>query len=120
MPQYNFQEKFAPLILQGWKRSTFRKRREKPPKPGDILYLFTGQRTANCHKIGQYVCKSHAIGRLEAAPNYGLHFFIDGQRMPDFMTRCFALADGFRSVQEMRRWFESHYGLPFEGDLVTW
>ena len=32
----------------------------------------------------------------------------------------FVRADGFASWNEFEKWFEDHYGLPFDGQVVFW
>ena len=32
----------------------------------------------------------------------------------------FARKDGFRDFSQMREWFKSRYGLPFEGVVIYW
>lgn len=56
MPAYNFQKRFVPKILDGSKPHTIRKRRKRPTKVGDMLYLKTGMRTKQCFEIAQAVC----------------------------------------------------------------
>jgi hypothetical protein len=56
MPAYNFQKQFVPLILDGSKTHTIRRRRKYPTKVGDILSLYIGQRTKNCQLIAEVVC----------------------------------------------------------------
>ena len=57
MPAYNFQPNFAEDIRSGKKKQTIRKRRKRGnPKPGGRLFLFTGQRTKKCKRLGIYVC----------------------------------------------------------------
>ena len=52
MPAYNFQARFAPLVESGQKRQTIR-RTAKCAMPGATAYLYTGQRTEHCRKIGE-------------------------------------------------------------------
>src|SRR4051812_30290134 len=57
MPAYSFKERFIPMILDGTKRQTIRKRRLKGfAKIGDTLYLYFGLRTKFCRKLGEEIC----------------------------------------------------------------
>ena len=51
MPAYNFQSRFVPMILDGSKPHTIRRRRKRPTKVGDMLCLYTGMRTKQCKLI---------------------------------------------------------------------
>jgi len=56
MPAYNFQEQFVPMILDGQKSHTIRRRRKHPTKVGDKLMLYTGMRTKQCKLIVMTEC----------------------------------------------------------------
>lgn len=56
MPAYNFQKQFVPMILDGSKPHTIRRKRKHPTKVGDVLKLFTGMRTKNCTLIATAPC----------------------------------------------------------------
>jgi hypothetical protein len=57
MPTLNFQTRFAELVKNGTKRQTIRKVGKRFVCPGDILYLYTGQRTKECQRLGSVICK---------------------------------------------------------------
>jgi len=56
MPAYNFQGQFVPMILDGSKVHTIRRRRKHPTKVGDMLCLYTGMRTKQCKLIVMTEC----------------------------------------------------------------
>jgi hypothetical protein len=57
MPAYSFQQRFVPMVLDGSKCQTIRKRRTKGyAKPGDTLYLYYGLRTKWCKKLREETC----------------------------------------------------------------
>lgn len=56
MPAYSFQQRFVPMVLEGSKRHTIRKRRKYAPKKGDNLQLYYGMRTKWCKKLRVDVC----------------------------------------------------------------
>lgn len=120
MPAYNFQSRFAPLVVSGEKRQTIRaigKRRHAAQ--GDRIQLYTGMRTKICRKLMDpdpvctfaatvYIC--HGIGSPAV--------LIVGHETPD--QDAFARADGFDDFYAMLDWFGKTHGLPFEGVLIKW
>ena len=119
MPAYNFMERFAPLVESGEKRQTIRKT-DKGAKPGDIAYLYTGQRTKQCRKLGEGTITSvRPIQLLKT--DLRIPYAILGTRelFWDALSEL-ARADGFAYGQEMVSWFEQRYGLPFCGFLHEW
>lgn len=131
MPALNFKQQFVAKIKANEKTSTIRGKRKNPIKPGDILKLFTGQRTSNCQLIGTAVCSNVSpIKICTDAPYLFLHLgeWKDGKKPPG---RWYAFAesalqhlcanDGFTDYNELKNFFSNQYGpLPFEGDLIEW
>ena len=112
MPAYNFQTRFADLVILGLKKQTIRGREAKV---GSTAYLFTGQRTRSCTRLGQGKITSslpieisrHACSEPYASigggkPAHLVHGALD----------ALALDDGFRDAEEMVDWFSHTYGLP--------
>jgi hypothetical protein len=56
MPAYNFQKQFVPMILDGSKHHTIRRRRKRATIVGDMLMLYTGMRTKQCLLIAVTEC----------------------------------------------------------------
>ncbi len=125
MPTLNFQKQFAPLVESGKKRQTIRAYRKdgRDPKVGNTLYLYTGQRTKACRKLGEAKCKSAVPFRIW----WGFHQWVV-MRTEDYALRRLsgesanrlAVANGFEDWADMVRWFEKTHGLPFEGLLIRW
>ena len=117
MPALNFQAQFAPLVESGEKCQTIRAYRKdgRDPKPGDTLYLYTGQRTRRCRKLGEAVCKStERVGISDLG-------IIVGDDLPPCDERdAIAVADGFSNEWRLIQWFKKTHGLPFEGLLIRW
>jgi hypothetical protein len=124
MPAYNFMARFATLVESGEKRQTIRQT-DKGAKPGDTAYLYTGQRTKQCRKLGE--------GRITAVLEILISRFDDGIFFARVMQinetqvwlvgkelDSLAIADGFSGGEEMVAWFEKQYGLPFFGYLHEW
>lgn len=113
MPALNFKCDFVGAIQRGEKRQTIRQIRKRPIKPGDILYLYTGMRTAHCEKIGEAVCES-----VQSIEIHSDVMILDGADMLGWEQSKMARADGFRDVDQFRAFFERHYGLPFYGVVI--
>ena len=107
MPAINFKPQFAALVESGAKTQTIRKTNRF--KIGDVVQLYTGQRTKQCRKLGE--------GVVEMV----LPFYMS--RSPLLCRDAYAaiaMADGFANADEMFDWFEKQHGLPFEGWLIKW
>ena len=113
MPALNFQKQFADKVESGEKRQTIRRRSFQP---GDKLYLYTGQRTKQCRKLGEAIVKeTYSI----VIPNEDEIYFDDciltGQEKDQL-----ARDDGFRGCDDMVDWFKNTHGLPFKGYMIRW
>ena len=117
MPALNFRKNFVPLIENGKKRQTIRPCRKdgRNPKPGQVLYLYTGMRTKGCRKIGEVLCRSVDPVTIEE-----LHIFIGCKQLDIDEKYDLAVADGFNYIDDFRSFFQTHHGLPFSGYLIKW
>lgn len=103
------------------KRTTIRK--PGRAKPGDTLYLYTGQRTKTCRKLGEALCLAVtpvriAKERIHDAP----YMYLDGQIISGVTLDRFACLDtaGFWRTDQFMAFFADIYGLPFDGELICW
>lgn len=124
MPAYNFQSRFAPLVESGQKRQTIRQT-AKGATRGATAYLYTGQRTANCRKLGEGTITDVLpieIGRHACSEPYASITERDGKQTHLAHEHMDSLArdDGFANGEEMAEWFAAQYGLPFIGYLHQW
>jgi hypothetical protein len=118
MPIYNFKSKFADDVESGKKRQTIRKKRKRPTKVGETLYLYTGLRTKKARKLKETVCM--AIYDIEI---YWNKVIVDGKEYKAyFILHRLALNDGFKDFKEMALFFHiTHHGLPFKnGEIIKW
>jgi len=118
MPTLNFQKRFAPLVESGQKRQTIRARRVdmRDPKPGQTLYLYVGQRTKGCRKLGESVCKSVHSTFIDRNM-----MILDGRQVSYCAASGIATANGFECVEDLVEFLEQqHHELPFEGILICW
>jgi hypothetical protein len=118
MAAYNFQKRFVDSIRAGVKTQTIRpvgKRRHA--RPGELVQLYTGQRTSSCQKIIDGICLSVVPVTLDF--RNGAYIEINKQWQP--ISSHFAIRDGFESVDEMAQMFTQLYG-KFRNQmlLITW
>ena len=113
MVAINFQQQFTPAIRAGRKTQTIRKTARC--ETGDLLQLYSGQRTKNCEKIGTAWC---AI--CEPITIYEDYAVVGYWRLPSGDAEHIAKIDGFDSFAAMRDWFRERYGLPFQGYRIMW
>lgn len=122
MVAYSFKARFEQPIRKGWKTQTIRAARRRHARPGEMLQLFVGMRTAQCHKICpdvrcteimQIVISFDGNGRIE-------RIITDGVMVRDL--DAFAQRDGFVDAADMAEfWRKSHgpVGL-WQGVVIEW
>jgi hypothetical protein len=124
MPAYNFRAQFAPLVESGAKRQTIRSS-ARGACPGGTAYLYTGQRTKRCRKLGEGTITAVLpikIARDACGEPYACITQLNGQ-LTQLVHRdldMLAKADGFEHGSSFVDWFEAQYGLPFAGYLHQW
>ena len=123
MPAYSFRARFAEDVESGAKAQTIRPRRKRPTKVGDMLYMFTGMRTKQCRKLGQWRCTS--VEPLRIRPPVGKCFLgaitLNDWRLTPNEIVSLACADGFDSAQEFYDFFEKLYGIPTKDlEIIKW
>lgn len=115
MPAYNYKARFAPDVESGKKRTTLRKPRKYPTKPGDWLKHYTGMRTRACRLLSEGECLSVEPVKIDHA-----FVYLNGESLPYAEIIKLAHADGFASVEEFASFFDGQYGLPVELELIKW
>ena len=123
MPAYNFQKRVVPAVESGLKRSTIRADR-RGARRGGTAYLYTGQRTKSCRKLGEGTITDVLpieIGRNVCSEPYAC-LTEDGKQINIVHRELEFLArdDGFETAEEMVEWMSGTYGLPFKGFLHKW
>ena len=130
MPAYNFQARFASLILSGEKCTTIRGREAKV---GGIAHLFTGMRTKACQRLGQ----SEIVHCAPILLAYDRHndeplIKLDATFLTTAQQDELTVQDGFTRTREMLAWFKKTYDtaeptytkigdrIVYEGFLITW
>ena len=121
MPALNFKKRFAPDVAFFRKRQTIRAERKdgRNPRPGDTLYLFTGQRTKYCQRLGTAICKS--VEEIVIWPNSKRDIIvIAGKLLNNKEKEKLAVDDGFHDFQEFMDFFHKEHDLPLCGLLIKW
>ncbi len=115
MPALNFKEYFVRKIKTGEKTQTIRPVHKRLIRVGDTLYLYTGQRTKKCRKLGEYVCNKTTKIRLEyygESPRTGILFgkIFEGERQMSLgEIHNMILDDGFETIKEFFQFFVKTY-----------
>jgi hypothetical protein len=130
MPTINFQSQFAPGLLAMLdkayqkrtgikpKTTTIRKIRKKNAiKTGDVCYLYIGQRTKKCKKLGECYCKAIEPIMIDETRDEFI-VKVDGLRLDFEKAQRLAREDGFGNITDMVRWFKMIHGLPFSGERI--
>jgi hypothetical protein len=117
MPALNFKKRFAPRVESGEKRQTIRAKREdgKNPRPGGILYLYVGQRTKGCRKLGE-----GRVVSVEEITIYETGIVVSGTWLLEREEVKLAHDDGFENLNEFYQFFIDEHELPFWGLLIKW
>lgn len=117
MPALNFKADWADDVERGVKRTTIRKAGRV--KEGDTLYLYTGQRTNSCRKLGESMCL--AVTRFYITGN-GDRVILGQSDLDDAQLERLARYDtaGQLGAEDFVNFFFATYGLPFDGELISW
>jgi hypothetical protein len=113
MVAINFKKHFAILVEKGIKRQTIRENTKA--SSGKLLQLYYGQRTKQCRKLMDAVCKSTRsviLRQNQAATTSGAISDLN----------AFARKDGFKDYEEMWNFFEPRADEcgEFHGWLIEW
>lgn len=131
MPLLNFQKQFASGVRASVdeayklrskekpKRTTIRAMRKRPFKKGDKLYLYTGLKTKNCHKLGEAICTKAELCKMDYKDSE-LTISMDDRKLTWEEIIRLANIDGFSAVYDFIKWFQDNYGFPFIGQRITW
>lgn len=116
MPALNFKRQFAALVESGQKRQTIRRRGKIKFAVGDRLYLYTGQRTSQCRKLGEAI-----VTAVREVVIDDLGVAIEGRRLTGAGVAFLAANDGFDTPAGFFEFFdEQRDGRAFLGRLIHW
>jgi len=119
MPAYNFKKEFADQVESGSKTQTIRKKRKRPTVVGDKIFLYTGMRTKECRPLGEGEVFAVDEFTLFNHMKYRIGNEVCVAVYPENGMRL-AQDDGFETWEEFVTFFDSTYGLPFEGEIIHW
>lgn len=124
MVAYSFNKRFEPAIREGWKTQTIRKGRARHARPGEMLQLFCGMRTAHCRKI---VDDTRCTEVMAVRLCFDAGGVIDAIHTDEVAVRdldAFAIRDGFTDIDDMSAFWRKEHGplagLEFNGVLIEW
>ena len=119
MPLYGVQKQFVPMILDGSKPHTIRRKQKRPTKVGDVLYLYSDLRTKKCQFVLQDTCKK--IVPIVIYPELG-QVRLDGRLLQLHELLHFAVQDGFANYMEFFAFFRRYPQevLEREMEVIYW
>lgn len=122
MVAYSFQRRFSRAVELGVKRQTIRAiGGKRHARPGEMIQLYTGLRTAEARKLGEARCSSTANVRIwqnKVEIDEGMDIVTREIRTEGGLL-AFAKEDGFDSWQEMAEFFADP-DEPWRGVLIRW
>ena len=115
MPALNFLKVNVPKIESGEKPHTIRRLGKRQFKVGDRLYLYWGQRTKSCQKIGETNCI-----KVDSIRIYGdtKEIILNGKLLEPEQIAKLAIRDGFQDTMDFFEFF-SRYS-DFDGQVIWW
>jgi len=126
-----FKPRFAKLVKAGKKLQTIRPIPKRIPRCGDTLSLRMW--TGKPYRSKQRVLLETKLDRIEVIridengiikpPGEGSILAVMGEKLcvlEGVNADRYARADGFKDWNEMRDWFNTEHGLPFDGVALYW
>ena len=113
-----FRPEFHDKVESGQKRQTIRPIPKRMPKVGDFE-AWRGW-TGNPYRSRQFnlaFVQLTYVGLIGLQDEMAMSLELDSD-VTCYDTDALAKADGFSSWEEMRDWFKSQHGLPFNGILI--
>jgi hypothetical protein len=122
MPIYNFKSQFAAAVRSGTKTQTIRARgKRRPPEPGQIAHCYTGLRTKQVCRLGDFEISTVTPISISAAiRTVQIPAGAAWRQLYDEELESLARADGFATVDEFFEFFQSEHGGTFGGFLIQW
>lgn len=118
MGLYNFQPRFAPMILSGRKTHTIRALRANPDKPGNTLHLYTGLRHKGACLLMRVLCVKVEEVHIRLVNGWDASIAVNMIDLDDSEREALARRDGFRDFAEMMQFWKER--LPFRGHIIHW
>lgn len=122
MAIYNFKGQFGSAVRSGAKRQTIRARGKRPPpQVGDWAYCYTGLRTKNVCRLGQF--KIVRVTQISISANSRIVQIPKDSRwcsLNEQEVEQLAKADGFSSADDFFAFFAKEHGGVLGGHLIEW
>lgn len=131
MVAYSFNPRFVEPIRQGFKTQTIRAHgRRRHARPGELLQLYSGMRTAHCQRILPDVpCLELMEVEIQFRAGEITRIVTDGVPVCDL--DAFAIRDGFADAVDMWAFWHDHHPqaveaatggimVAFRGVLIEW
>lgn len=115
---YNFQRRFAPMIMDGSKTHTIRADRVHPDKPGNTLHLYTGLRRPGAVLLMRVPCIAVEKIEIWITPGNTRVVLISGVALDAGEAEALARRDGFKNFRDMMEFWDGR--LPFSGQIIHW
>jgi len=113
-----FKERFVSPIKEGKKKHTIREDKNDLWRKGNTMHMATGVRSAKYNEFHREKCKnvqSIIIKKISSTPRvYSIH--VDGRELSLFDTKCLAMNDGFKDLDDFFEWFDKD----FRGKILHW
>lgn len=116
MPAINFRKEFAPMVESGVKRQSIRPCGKRRFKVGDTLYLYVGQRTKACRKLGEVKCIR--VDSIRIWPDWK-EVVVNDILLDLSQVDELAQLDGFRDRYAFFSFFRE-FGDDFDGQIISW
>lgn len=102
------------------KMQTIRADRKRHARPGEEIQHYCGMRTRGCFLIGRSICLSVVPLQMQVR-EHTMFTMVDGCPIGGGHIHAFARADGFRSGEDMLRFWQAEHGIgDFSGVLIKW
>lgn len=118
-----YKPRFAPLVLAGTKRQTFRPTPKRPIPRGTILshrqWSGLPYRTPQI-RLCETKCRRTVPHEIDQCGLIWRGHGFDQYLFTPAEAEAFARADGFRDHADMLEWFTANHDLPFRGLVIFW
>ena len=123
MVAYSFNPRFEMPIREGWKTQTMRATgRRRHARPGKMLQLYVGMRTAQCRLILPEVRCTDVLKAVISFDGDGAIERVITDNVPVRDLDAFAVRDGFTDIDDMSEFWHKEHGPVglWHGLIIEW
>lgn len=123
MVAYSFNPRFEMPIREGWKTQTIRAMgRRRHARPGEMLQLYVGMRTAQCRLILPEVRCTDVLKAVISFDGDGAIERVITDNVPVRDLDAFAVRDGFTDIDDMSEFWRREHGPVglWHGLIIEW